>query len=44
MYCGEVDTEDMKMDCSQSNASKKRKSGEMETDGHMSAKRHKSMI
>ena len=39
-----VDTEDTNVDCSQSIASKKRKSSEMEADGQMSAKRHKSMI
>ena len=37
-------TEDLKMDCSQNNASKKRKSSEMEADGQMSAKENKSMI
>ena len=43
---GEVDTEDMKMDIEhiESDASKKRKSSEIEADGEMSAKRLKSII
>ena len=44
--CGEVDTEGIKMDIEyiESDASKKRKSSEMEADGEMPSKRHKSMI
>ena len=45
-WCGEVDTRDIKMDIEyiESDASKKRKSSEMEADGEMCSKRHKSMI